>query len=385
MTELQECEDVCGKCRKSSDLYKSGELYKKKPATYRDVTCSSSFRNDAMICGKATSEQAHDLRIVGVGWTDEFTTVDGLGTAAKEHKYGAVLLALINLPAWMRHHFAYILLLCLYRTKYAKEHGGLVRMLTGKDQNGVQHRDGLTLAAELELGRKEGMLIELPNDDYNPEDPDSPVTITVRLRIFLLLISLDWLASGDFGPFAASVSARYPCGKCMWTAACPCAYKPSFANVQHSAHCRRSALRTHDSVMHVVHELRTWQGTRAGLQALKTSNGIMSPHFASELLLWNIVRDSTIDIMHVFDCGVLRYALSWVTDVFCPADFTFPDLNVRKNAHDFGDVRVPDLERALGSSRGSCSIRINGAQMRAFAIARLRRAAFSLLSDLAFS
>ena len=112
---------------------------------------------------------------------------------------------------------------------------------------------------------------------------------------------------------------------------------------------------------------------------------LTSPHFASELLLWNIVRDSTIDIMHVFDCGVLRYALSWVTDVFCPADFTFPDLNVRKNAHDFGDVRVPDLERALGSSRGSCSIRINGAQMRAFAIARLRRAAFSLLSDLAFS
>ena len=79
VTELQECEDVCGKCRKSSDLYKSGELYKKKPATYRDVTCSSSFRNNAMICGKATSEQAHDLRIVGVGWTDEFTTVDGLG------------------------------------------------------------------------------------------------------------------------------------------------------------------------------------------------------------------------------------------------------------------------------------------------------------------
>ena len=35
--------------------------------------------------------------------------------------------------------------------------------------------------------------------------------------MFLLLISLDWLASGDFGPFAGSVSARKPCGKCLWT------------------------------------------------------------------------------------------------------------------------------------------------------------------------
>ena len=37
----------------------------------------------------------------------------------------------------------------------------------------------------------------------------------MRLVAFFLLISLDWLAAGEFGPFAASVSARRPYDKML--------------------------------------------------------------------------------------------------------------------------------------------------------------------------
>jgi len=37
-----------------------------------------------------------------------------------------------------------------------------------------------------------------------------------------------------------------------------------------------------------------------------TETGIFSTHFASEHLLRDVVKDSTVDIMHVFFCGMTR-------------------------------------------------------------------------------
>ena len=37
-----------------------------------------------------------------------------------------------------------------------------------------------------------------------------------------------------------------------------------------------------------------------------TLTGIFSPHFASEHILRDVVKDSTVDIMHVFFCGMAR-------------------------------------------------------------------------------
>ena len=369
---LQESKTARTHSRASNALWKSGELFGKTPTEYSDVTHGRRFRNSPEICGKASAAEARDFRGVVHAWTDEFTPVDGLGTVAAHRKYGVVLGSLLNLPLSIRHHFDYILLICIYQAMYAKAHGGLVRMLTGVDADGKRHPDGLTLAAEVELGGTTGTWIELPNDD----DEMATEPEHWRLRIFILLISLDWLAAGDFGPFAASVSARYPCGKCMWTGACACAYKPSSASVQHSAHCQACAPRTHDAVMQTVQELRAFRGTKAARSALQTSTGIMSTHFASEYLLRNVVKDSTLDIMHIYFCGMGRYMLSWLTDVYCPEVFTFDEMNARKRAHNFGaGVRVPDLEPAKGSNRGSCTIKLNGAQTMHFALARWSKVA----------
>ena len=250
-------------------------------------------------------------------------------------------------------------------------------MLTGIGADGTKYTEGVTFASELALG-EESPTIELPND---AEPAGAPLTF--RLRLFLLLMSLDWLAHGDFGPFAASVgSTRRPCYKCMWTASCPCAFmsldNPRRSTVQHTANCRGSQPRTHDGVMAVVAELRrleTSGATKTAMKNMRTENGIFSAHFASEHLLRDVVKDPTVDTMHVFFAGKTRYLFSWVTDHFIPDQFGWPDLNKAKNRFPFkrSGVRVPDLEYSKGSHRQSCSIHLNAAQMMTFAIARFDR------------
>ena len=116
-------------------------------------------------------------------------------------------------------------------------------MLTGISETGTDHKDPMSFASELKLG-KNSPTIELPND----ADPTQE-GVKYRLRVFVLLISLDWLASGDFGPFAGSVSARKPCGKCYWTGSCGCSFlasdDPRRASITHAAHCEGVRPRTH--------------------------------------------------------------------------------------------------------------------------------------------
>lgn len=366
---LQESAEVRRHTIAASDEWKTGALFMERPSVYRDVTCGSAFRSRSDICGRAAPAQSRDLRVVIHGWTDEFTSVDGLGVNAKHNKYGAVLGALVNLPLHLRHSFAFILLIALYRAKFAAQHGGLMRMLTGVSETGEAHQDGLTLAAEVRLGQEGGTEIELPSDVPGEDD------VTWRLRVFLLLFSLDWLAQGDFGPFAASVSARRPCFKCLWTASCPCAYLPTADadGVEHTIHCRGRKSRTHASVMHVVHELRAWKGSATLMDKHKTDTGIFSPHFASEYLLYDIVRDSTVDIMHIFLCGVSRYLLSFLTDILIPGEFTWPVFTDACRKHPWKRGAKPPIPepRAKGTGkRASKASKMTASEAMYFTLAR---------------
>ena len=127
--------------------------------------------------------------------------------------------------------------------------------------------------------------------------------------------------------------------------------------------------------METVSELRRLSQldrTKTAIKALGTETGVFSAHFASEHLLRDIVKDPTVDTMHLFFAGKTWYLLSWVTDRFIPRDFEWTDLNRNKNAFPFkrSGVRVPDLERSKGDHRQSCSIHLDAAQMMAFSIAR---------------
>ena len=126
--------------------------------------------------------------------------------------------------------------------------------------------------------------------------------------------------------------------------------------------------------MRVVHELRQLSAqprSKTQLKARMSEEGIFSLFFASEYLLRDVVKDSTIDIMHVFLCGLTRYLLSWVTDHFIPASFEWADLNREKNKYKWlRGQRVPDLERSKGDARGCTSMHLSASETLHFALAR---------------
>ena len=367
---LQESERARKHAQEFSEMLKSGKLYNVRPRVLSDVIHGSRFWKWFEVCGAASDNEMNDFRVVLHGWTDEFTPLDGLSQKARKHKYGAFLATLVNLPLHLRHYVDFVLMLALYNARYAKQNGGLVRMLTGTDNMGKKHDDGVTLATELSPGY-EYPIIELPNDDDPAGEPRK-----WRLRIFLLMISLDWLAAGDFGPFAGSVSARHPCPKCKWTAECACAWMskddPRRLTVTHSNACKGRTPRTHDSVMHEVRELRTQLAkSKTAGQRFSTDTGIFAAYCASQFLLRDVVTDSLLDIMHLFLCSISRYLLSWVTDRLIPAQFSWDDLNRQNRIYPYGKgARVPDLERSKGDKRGSKSIHLNAAEMMHFALAR---------------
>ena len=126
--------------------------------------------------------------------------------------------------------------------------------------------------------------------------------------------------------------------------------------------------------MDVVKELRALQAkprTLTAQRGMSTETGIFSAHFASERLLRDVVRDSTIDIMHIFLCGWSRYLFSWVADELIPRDVSWDDVNRKKHAHHFPrGVRIPELERSKGDNRASTSFHLNAFEMMHVALAR---------------
>ena len=188
---LQECQGARQKAWESSELWKSGELYGKNVNIVSDVIHGSRFYNWYEVCGKATPEQSQDFRVCLHGWIDAYTPLDGLSQRARKHKYTVLLASLVNLPIRMRHYHDFLLLLLLYNNRYLKKHGGLVRALTGTGEDGTKYDDPVNLAMELELDEGQSPMISLPNDSDPTGKP-----LMFRLRLFLLLVSYDWLGSG---------------------------------------------------------------------------------------------------------------------------------------------------------------------------------------------
>jgi len=120
-----------------------------------------------------------------------------------------------------------------------------------------------------------------------------------------------------------------------------------------------------------LRELAKKPRSKTVCKELSSATGIFSAHFASEHLLRDVVADSTIDVMHVFFCGLTRYLFSWVTDALIPRDFSWATLNAASRKYPYKrGVRMPTLERSKGDNRASCSFHLNAAEMMAFALAR---------------
>ena len=381
---LTESKAVRHHCITSSKLWKTGELYKKVPKVYTDVTSARRFRSSDA-CKLATPDQAKDLRIQLHMWNDAFTSTDGMGAKAKENKWEVVLVALLNLPLHMRHYFDHILLVALCQYQWATRNGGVARILCGVDDSGTELKaksDVLNLRSEVRATQEGKVKILLP-DDENPSNTDG---IEFVLRLGISLISLDWLANGAFGPFAEAVSANRPCFKCLWTDKCGCAWiarsDKRNESIVHHALCRQRRLRTHDETMQVVREMRAMAPTQ--LKTAQTEHGIFSTVFASEYLLNDIVKDATIDIMHIFlSSGMIPYHLSWLLDICIPDEFSTDAMNAKIKEYNRSRKghHIPSIHQSAKADRLSAKISITAGEGLSLALASPQIFDASLVKD----
>lgn len=369
---LTDSKRVRGEVIKSSEEWKSGVLYQQVPAVYADATHGSRFR-ESDACKLATEEQENDLRIGLHMWNDAFTSVGSLSTKAKYNKWEVVLCSLLNLPLYLRHYFDHILLLALAQTKWLSKNGGITRILCGVDEQGQAietEEDSINLRSEVDASQERKVTITLPDDD----NPGSEFGKEWTLVIYIHLISLDWLANGGFGPYAESVSANRPCFKCMWTEKCACAWiartDPRNATIVHSQMCRRKEVRTHQGTLAVVQEMLALGAVASKLKG--TQEGIFSTVFASKYLLKDIVKDSTIDIMHIFFAsGVVPYTLSWLTDILIPFLFSWDQLNaaIKLYRSKHKNTYIPKLAKSGTTLRSSAKLALTASEGMAFTLA----------------
>ena len=118
-----------------------------------------------------------------------------------------------------------------------------------------------------------------------------------------------------------------------------------------------------------MRELRAWAGTAGNLKNAMTDAGIFHLYFPTEHILKDVVKDATIDVTHIFLCGLTRYILCWLLDDLIPKDFTWEQLNAKKKAARFPhDKRVPDLAATKGYPRSSKHMHLTGAETLHFAL-----------------
>ena len=102
-----------------------------------------------------------------------------------------------------------------------------------------------------------------------------------------------------------------------------------------------------------------------------TETGIFSTHFASEGILEDVVRDSSLDIMHLAFAGMSRYLILWFMDLFIPRVFSWEQVNAKTRAYPFPrGERAPHLQQTKGSKRGSKSIHLNAGETMRWTLAR---------------
>ena len=75
--------------------------------------------------------------------------VKPIGVRRKFHKYGVVLVRLLNLPPQLRNRPDKLMVWGIYNTRFAKENGGVLRMLSGVGPDGTYY-DEACLRTDLE-------------------------------------------------------------------------------------------------------------------------------------------------------------------------------------------------------------------------------------------
>ena len=182
--------------------------------------------------------------------------VNAIGTRRKDRKYGVILVRVLNLPLQIRNRMDKILLFGVYNVKWAKKHGGVMRMMCGVDANGKFDDADINLRTEL-LRLQAGVEMTIP-DDVNGG------TMPIILEAHHLGWLADLLGAAGISHFPESFCARHPCKDCMWHSSCWCSHvlpnsQEARAKRPHAEGCRGMGIvpRTSEDVLSKVHAIRS--------------------------------------------------------------------------------------------------------------------------------
>ena len=160
---------------------------------------------------KATPEEEDVVRVGLHIHTDDFTVSNPIGVKRAIHKYCMTSGGIINFKTRKRFSWDYLLLLSIVAALVIKKKG-MAWVISGRDKEGKEVVSN-SLAADLKLLATEGIAFKIKSN-LRPTDLDGERT--VRLFVYLIAISGDFLASGSLGPTPEAVSAAKPCRDCYW-------------------------------------------------------------------------------------------------------------------------------------------------------------------------
>ena len=302
--------------------------------------------------------------------------MNAIGTRRKEHKYGVVLIRMLNLPLQLRNRMDKLLLFGIYNVKWAKAHGGVLRMLCGVDENGGADDNDRNLRTDLQR-----LLAGVPMSI--PDDVNGGV-----MQIILEVHHVGWLAdllgAGGLSYFPESFSARHPCKDCWWHSSCWCAHvlpdsQEARAKRPHAAGCRGVANvpRTHDEMLAKVRTLREtkFSSKQARSDAMRDAGVSKLRCVLEHLAGAKIDEDLSADIMHQFLQGLTRHEAYWsLCDVEdCFSGKSWDVLNeARKNIDLPKGQRIPNLEkpRKDGKAFQAMSLCLSAAETMRYAVYR---------------
>lgn len=403
-------------CEAKSDEWKKGDRYRTLPkGQLKDFDDGINARFHPHLLRPATPDEEHDLRIAVNVQVDDlevrahispstlaparpttdltpfYTTLpsalqlcNAIGVARGEHKECGVQVATLNLPAEERFQQSNIFLHTLAKAKIYKVHG-MARVLNGRDKSNVLHDDPCLARDLRELAP--GRWIEIPDDKKGG-------TKMVCLRVYLMIISADWLARQSLLPFVESPGAHCPCGDCDYDVRSDMAGRPfSFLRDNKNAPWNVSGSGKRQKAIPVKFTKRTWSQLKAEVETfsklsptqqtkMTSETGVNKSIFALNPTDFPFIDPTAIaprDLLHLFPDGLLRSECAWCIYILCGLGLKLSDVNRRIAQYKRflpKDVRIPFLHHSLAQGEAGnrpkpgATIRMTGHQMKHFAVHR---------------
>ena len=272
----------------------------------------------------------------------------------------------------MRNRRDKILLFGLFNVKWAKSHGGILRLLAGVNKDGTTVAE-TCLRTELE-SLAAGVPMEIPSKQGGTEE----VIVECHLTGWLA----DLLGAHGLGPWPESFQARHACRDCWWHTGCWCSELPPESSElkskrDHAQGCGREVNggikeRSLQELLANLHKLRhTPFRTKVMLTDMQRDCGVSKLYCVLESVGNDMSTDAVADLQHLFLLGITRHEIFWMLENFTSirdgrrliaAAFTWEDLNVERkkvNATIPTGHKIPYLQRPNTENKVKAAVNMN--------------------------